>query len=85
MSSRETEEAGPGSPNVVVVRDAHEAQRFVKLFNLLSRFSGGLKHRIHTLPPHDISPYSGLYSNRGLMLQRLNWLFRASFRGVSRP
>jgi transcription-repair coupling factor (superfamily II helicase) len=67
------------SPNVVVVRDAHEAQRFVKLFKLLSRFSGGLKHRIHTLPPHDISPYSGLYSNRGLMLQRLNWLFRASF------
>lgn len=67
------------SPNLVVVRDTHEAQRFVKLFNLLRRFSGGLPHTLHVLPPHDISPYSGLYSNRLLMLQRLDWVHRASF------
>lgn len=69
------------SPNLVVLRDMGEAQRFLKLFRLLNRFSGGLAYKLHVLPPHDISPYSGLYSNRQLMLQRLEWVYRASFAG----
>lgn len=67
------------APHVVVTRDLPAAQKFVRYFNLLVKLNAPETAVAHILPPHDISPYSGLYSSRSQMLQRLQWLHHASF------
>jgi len=71
------------SPTVVVTRDLVSAQKFAKYYALFSKLGGpAVKNfEAYILPPHDISPYSGLYSSRTYMMQRLQWLAHAGFAG----
>jgi len=66
-------------PHVVITRDLAAAQKFQKYFSLFTKLNAPLPGHAFLLPPHDISPYSGLYSSRTQMLQRLQWLHHASF------
>ncbi|MBY0314164.1 MAG: transcription-repair coupling factor [Bdellovibrionales bacterium] len=75
-----------GRPRLVITKDAASAERFRSLYlefvQLRSGPTSTAKDRarhVHMLPAHDISPYSGLYSNRQLALARLGWLYHACF------
>lgn len=75
-----------GKPTLVVTKDMATAERFKSLYLEYARLSAAkptsefdLGKHIHLLPAHDISPYSGLYSNHQTALARLGWYFHASF------
>lgn len=64
--------------HLVITQDLSSAQKLLHFLDLFSGFLGEPPRKVFLLPPHDISPYSGLYSSRPAMLQRLSWLFHAS-------
>lgn len=63
--------------HLVITKDLSSATKLVKYIDLFSGFLGSTPLKTYILPPHDISPYSGLYSSRAAMLQRLRWYFHA--------
>ncbi|MBY0386264.1 hypothetical protein K2X05_13995, partial [bacterium] len=64
--------------HLVITKDLSSATKLLKYIELFSGFLGSTSLKTYILPPHDISPYSGLYSSRAAMLQRLRWYFQAS-------
>ncbi len=64
--------------HLVVTKDLSSAHKFLNYLDFFSNFLGHKKFDTAILPPHDISPYSGLYSSRAGMQQRLRWLYLAS-------
>ncbi|MGE3973086.1 MAG: transcription-repair coupling factor [Bdellovibrionales bacterium] len=73
--------AHPQSPlfakrkNLIVLPTHEEALEFIDLMKFVDPES---QHYIHLLPPHDVSPYSGLFNSRHTLGQRLRWLHFAS-------
>ncbi len=67
--------------HLVITKDLASAQKFLDYFEVFSGFLSRNPQRVFLLPPHDISPYSGLYSSRSAMLQRLRWMYHASMPG----
>ncbi len=66
------------SQHLVITKDLSSAQKLFNHLQLFSEFLSEDSPQVLMLPPHDISPYSGLYSSRSAMLQRLRWLYHAS-------
>jgi transcription-repair coupling factor (superfamily II helicase) len=61
--------------NLVVLPTHEEALAFVGLLKFIDPESG---HYTHILPPHEVSPYSGLFNSRQALAQRLRWLHLAA-------
>ncbi len=70
--------AQKSSHNLVITKDLGSAQKLISYLDLFGSFLNLRPAPVFLLPPHDISPYSGLYSSRPAMLQRLRWLYYAS-------
>lgn len=70
--------AANAAQHLVVTKDLTSAHKFLNYLDFFSNYSGEKKYETAVLPPHDISPYSGLYSSRAGMQQRLRWLYLAS-------
>lgn len=65
---------------LVITQDMATAESFRTHVELLQELQNkDQRSQVFILPPHDISPYSGLYSHRRLVQSRLQWLYRASF------
>jgi transcription-repair coupling factor (superfamily II helicase) len=70
--------AQKAAQHLVITKDLSSAQKLSSYLNLFADFLSIHPKKTYILQPHDISPYSGLYSSRSGMLQRLRWLFHAS-------
>jgi transcription-repair coupling factor (superfamily II helicase) len=64
--------------HLVITKDLASAQKLSAYLDLFAGFLSSEEKKSYLLQPHDISPYSGLYSSRSGMLQRLRWLYHAS-------
>ncbi|MCB9072678.1 MAG: transcription-repair coupling factor [Bdellovibrionaceae bacterium] len=64
-------------PHIVITKDPHEAEIFCEHFRLFSEHFSVSHKKIRTLPSHDISPYSGLYTSRKAQLEKISWLYHA--------
>ncbi len=57
----------------LIITDTHEnAEKLLSDFKIFSS-----ERPCAVLAPFDISPYSGLYANKMMLAQRLNWLYQA--------
>jgi transcription-repair coupling factor (superfamily II helicase) len=61
-----------GTPHLVIVPDLQSVQKLLSSLQFFSPGAGALM-----LPSYDVGIYSGLYPNRRILSQRLNWLWRA--------